>query len=121
MELSEKIRHASDRLVLIGTTARSIKDLFYTPYCSKIFNSPDMMPGIVLHANIVSQILTAALDGRPLLRSWSKPMEWLGILALAGVGAIVSWWFKSSGAIAVSFLMVTSGLVGGIFQGLSVY
>ena len=104
-----------DRLVLIGTTAPSIKDLLYTPYSSKLFDFPDMMPGIVLHANIVSQILSAVLDGRPLLRSWSEPMEWLGILAIAGLGAVVSWWFKSTWAIALSFLLVSSGLLGGCY------
>lgn len=104
-----------DRLVLIGTTAESIKDLFYTPYCSRLFNSPDMMPGIVLHANITSQILSAALDGRPLLRVWPEPLEWLGILAIAGVGAVVSWRFKSTGAIAFTFLVVSSGVLGGCY------
>ncbi|MDJ0594155.1 MAG: CHASE2 domain-containing protein [Pleurocapsa sp. MO_226.B13] len=104
-----------DRLVLIGTTAESIKDLFYTPYSSRLFNSPDVMPGIVVHANITSQILSAALDGRPLLRSWSEPMEWLGILAIAGIGAVVSWRFKSTGAIAFCVLVASSGLLGGCY------
>lgn len=101
-----------DRLVLIGTTAESIKDLFYTPYSSRLFNSPDVMPGIVVHANITSQILSAAIEGRPLIRVWSEPMEWLGILAWAGLGAVVSWWFKSTSAIAFSLLVASSGLLG---------
>ncbi len=101
-----------DRIVLIGTTAPSIKDLFYTPYSSQIFASPDMMPGIVLHGNIISQILSAALNGRPLLRSWSEPIEWLGILVLGGLGAIVSWWLKSSSAIAFGVFLVSIGLLG---------
>ncbi len=104
-----------DRLVLIGTTAESIKDLFYTPYSSRLFNSPDVMPGIVVHANITSQILSAALDGRPLLRVGSEPLEWLGILALAGVGAVVSWWFKSTTASAFCLLLVSSGIWGGCY------
>ena len=104
-----------DRLVLIGTTAESIKDLFYTPYSSRLFNSPELMPGIFIHANITSQILSAALDGRPLLRSWSEPSEWLGILAIAGVGAVVSWWFKSTWAIAFCLLLVSSGFLGGCY------
>ncbi len=101
-----------DRLVLIGTTAESIKDLFYTPYSSRLFNSPELMPGVVIHANITSQILSAALDGRPLLRVWFEPLEWLCILAIAGVGAVVSWRFKSTGAIAFCVLVASSGLLG---------
>ena len=104
-----------DRLVLIGTTAESIKDLFYTPYSSRLFNSPDLMPGIFIHANITSQILSAAIDGRPLIRVWSDPMEWLGILVFAGVGAVVSWWFKAPIAIAFCLLLVSSGLLGGCY------
>ncbi len=104
-----------DRLVLIGTTAESIKDLFYTPYSSGLFHSPELMPGIFIHANITSQILSAALDGRPLIRVWSELIEWLGILAIAGIGTVISWWFKSTWAIAFCLLLVSSGLLGGCY------
>ena len=102
----------SDRLVLIGTTAESLNDLFYTPYSSRLFRSPKMMPGIVLHANIVSKILSSALDQRPLIRVWTEPVEWLWIMAWAGVGAFISWRFKWNRAIAFSLLLVSSGLLG---------
>ena len=104
-----------DRLVLIGTTAESIKDLFYTPYSGSLFNSPQLMSGVVLHANIASQILSAALDNRPLFRTWEEPLEWLWILAWAGVGALVSWPLKSTTAIAFSVLFTSSGLLGGCY------
>ncbi len=104
-----------DRLVFIGTTAESINDLFYTPYSSRLFSSPEMMPGIALHANIASQLLSAALEGRPVLRVWSDPLEWLWILAIAGVGAGISWRFKATIAIAFSFLFASSGLLGGCY------
>lgn len=58
-----------DRLVLIGATTPSLKDIFQTPYNNALFAEPIQMPGIVVHANVASQILGAALEGRPLLRA----------------------------------------------------
>ncbi|MEA5537008.1 CHASE2 domain-containing protein, partial [Crocosphaera sp. XPORK-15E] len=104
-----------DRLVFIGTTAESINDLFYTPYSSRLFRSPEMMPGIVLHANIASQIISSAIDGRPLLRVWSDPLEWLWISAIAFVGTAISWQFKFIRAISFSWLIASSGLLAGCY------
>ncbi len=104
-----------DRLVLIGTTAESIKDLFHTPYSGDLFSSPQPMAGVAILANIASQIVSAALDGRPLLRVWDDPLEWLWILAWAGVGAAVSWLLKSPSAIAASILLASGGLLGGCY------
>ncbi len=104
-----------DRLVLIGTTAESINDLFYTPYSSPFLNSPAMMPGIVIQANIASQLLSAALDGRPLLRVLPDFWEGLWILVMAAVGASISWRFKSLKAILIVSLGISGGLVGGCY------
>jgi CHASE2 domain-containing sensor protein len=101
-----------DRLVLIGTTAESIKDFFPTPYSGDIFGSPSPMAGVTIHANIISQIVSAALDGRPLLCVWDDPIEWLWILAMAGLGAAVSWHLLSYIAIATSMLVAGGGLLG---------
>ncbi len=101
----------SSRLVLIGTTAESLRDEFYTPYSSRWFESPQTMPGVVVHANILSQILSAALEERPLLGTWSKPIEWLSILLAALLGAGISWFVKSSQAIAIGILTMSGGLL----------
>ncbi|MDJ0636845.1 MAG: CHASE2 domain-containing protein, partial [Xenococcaceae cyanobacterium MO_188.B29] len=47
-----------DKIVLIGTTAPSIKDRFDTPYSS----NEKTQAGIVIHAQMVSQILSLVLD-----------------------------------------------------------
>ncbi|MBW4693925.1 MAG: adenylate/guanylate cyclase domain-containing protein [Lyngbya sp. HA4199-MV5] len=86
-----------DRLVLIGATAESLKDLFYVPYSSSL-TEPTRMAGVTIHANLISQMLSAALEGRiPTLRTWSEPLEGLWILAWAVVGAIMSWRQRYSG------------------------
>ncbi|MCC5615740.1 CHASE2 domain-containing protein [Nostoc sp. CHAB 5836] len=101
-----------DRLVLIGTTAASIKDVFYTPYNRGLFNSSQPMTGVTIHANIISQIISAVVDGRPLLRVWQKPIEWLWILVWAGLGALVSRQLRYSMAIAASIILTGAGLLG---------
>ena len=79
-----------DRIVMIGSTAESLKDLFYVPYSSSL-TSPTRMPGVVIHANLVSQILSATLDNRPLLRTWSDPIEFAWIFGWTAIGAIITW------------------------------
>ena len=80
-----------DRVVLIGATAQSLNDLFFTPYSNRPFSSPKRLSGVMIHANLTSQILSGAKDGRPFLRVWEEPIEWLWILAWSYSGAYVSW------------------------------
>jgi CHASE2 domain-containing sensor protein len=49
------------------------------------------MSGVIIHAHKVSQIISAVLDGRPLITFWSQWVEWLWILGWSGIGSIVSW------------------------------
>ncbi|MFB2839697.1 CHASE2 domain-containing protein [Floridanema evergladense] len=79
-----------DRIVLIGVIGSSFNDLFFTPYSSNPFGSPKRTPGVVIHANLASQILSGALDGRPFIKYWSEPIEILWIFVWSFIGAIVS-------------------------------
>lgn len=86
-----------DRIVLIGSTTESLNDYFFTPYASAAFNtrgrffsSPEQMPGVMIHANLTSQIISAALEGRPLIKSWIEPVEWLWIFGWSFAGATAS-------------------------------
>ena len=91
-----------DRLVLIGSTAATIGDLSPTPY--------SQMAWVTIHANIISQILDAALDGRAMLRTISQAKEWLFILFAAVVGAYLSWWLRfwyRAIALIVAFICIT--------------
>jgi CHASE2 domain-containing sensor protein/predicted Ser/Thr protein kinase len=77
-----------DRIVLIGVTAPSIDDSFYTPY-SSAQELIQKMPGVVVHGQIVSQLLSAVLDGRPLFWFWSEWGEVLWILGWSLTGGIL--------------------------------
>ena len=114
-------RDIRDRLIFVGMTAESVKDSFYTPYSHGWFNSPEKMPGVYVHANLASQIIGAAIDNRPLLRTHSKLSESLWILLWGIVGAIIAWRlhlaiaiisavsFASAIAIGISYLAFLSG------------
>ena len=78
-----------DKIVLIGSTAPSLNDLFYTPYNHKSDNS-EQMPGVYVHANLTSQILSAALEGRLMLRGIPEVGEWLWVVSWSFVGATIS-------------------------------
>ena len=70
-----------DRLVLIGSTAPSLHDFFPTPYSNSRENQLDDLPGVFIHANIASQIITMALDGQSSIKTVNQFLEWLWIFA----------------------------------------
>ena len=101
----EKIQN---RVVLIGATAESINDLFQTPYNNRLFGSSKQMAGVFIHANITSQILTAALQGRGMLQTWSEIWESLWILLWSGIGTLIAWRLKSPRQLI--FVVTSTGL-----------
>lgn len=81
-----------DRIVLIGSTATSLKDFFYTPDSgSPLWGAAQPIAGVELHANFVSQIISAALGERPSIRVWSDFWESIWIAVWAAIGAILCW------------------------------
>ncbi|MDJ0633237.1 MAG: EAL domain-containing protein [Xenococcaceae cyanobacterium MO_188.B29] len=75
-----------DKVVLIGTNAPGIKDFFYTPY-----NSVEtIMPGVIVHAHMTSQILSAVLDNSRQLWFWNEGVESFWIWGWSIVGAIIA-------------------------------
>ncbi|MFB2922880.1 CHASE2 domain-containing protein [Aerosakkonema funiforme] len=99
------------RIVLIGTTAESLNDLFYTPYGSSLFRTSDRTPGVAIHANLTSHILSAVLDGRPSIQVWNEAQEWLWILLWSLLGAALTWRFRCLRAIALSMCLAVAGLL----------
>ena len=78
-----------DRLVLIGSTAHSLNDLFTTPYSNS--NNSQYLPGVLIHANLASQIISSALDGRKLIKVVNDPGEWLWIFAWTCLGSAIGF------------------------------
>lgn len=88
-----------DRIILIGGVSESFPDLYFTPYSSSLLSSPERMAGVEIHANIASQILSAAVEGRSLIKSWPESSEWLWILFWAAVGGVLSWQGRYTGGV----------------------
>lgn len=84
-----------DRIVLIGTTAQSFRDYSLTPYMNEQGFTQEI-PGVILQAQMVSQLVSAVKDGRPLIR----------VLPVWGEVLWVWGWSVVGGAIAVAVLQI---------------
>lgn len=80
-----------DRIVIIGTTAASAKDLFYTPFSRGIDDEDFQMAGVMLHVQATSQLLAAALEGQPLPWALPEAVEWGWIFLGAAGGGVMGW------------------------------
>lgn len=87
-----------DKVVILGTTAESVKDFFYTPH-SRGLKVEQQMPGIVLHASIVSQLLRAGLNETSGMRTasprttWGWTLLWSVLGGFAGLALRSPWRF----------------------------
>ncbi len=105
-----------DRIVLIGSTAPSLKDVFYTPDSGKLLlGAVEPLSGVELHANFISQIISAALSGRPLIHVRSDFWEGFWIVGWAFVGAILGWRSPLPCQPFLSIFLATSALISGCY------
>ncbi|MFM6356969.1 MAG: CHASE2 domain-containing protein, partial [Planktothrix sp.] len=91
-----------NKIVLIGTVAPSAKDFFFTPYSAAAQKKSLKMPGVLVHAQMVSQILDAVLGERRLFIFGSQWGEFLWICSWGLIGATLAWssrnvWFMILG------------------------
>jgi CHASE2 domain-containing sensor protein/nitrogen-specific signal transduction histidine kinase/ActR/RegA family two-component response regulator len=77
------------KIVLIGSIAPSTNDFLGTPY-SQGYVGAEQTPGVVVHANITSQIIRGAMEGRSLMYGWQWPTQvlWLGVWSLGGTAGL---------------------------------
>jgi CHASE2 domain-containing sensor protein len=91
-----------DKIVLIGVTVREASpgdDYWSTPYGSRL---QDQMPGVMIQAHMVSQIISAVLDKRPLLRVWTPGLEIIWIGVWAGLGGFLAWRWRLFSKLALT-------------------
>ncbi|ACK70193.1 diguanylate cyclase with Chase2 sensor [Gloeothece citriformis PCC 7424] len=126
--LEGKVAHhwGRDQIILIGATAESLNDKFYTPYHSSylVGDMPERMAGVLIHANITSQLISAALEGRPLIQVLPEFLEWGWVLMWGIIGASMSWlFFKQNlfelkigflGNVLVVSIIIPSGILVGV-------
>lgn len=104
------------RIVLIGVSAQSAHDYIPTPYSDN--QRIQEIPGVMIQAQMVSQILSAVKDGRPLLRVWPLWGEVLWVWVWSAVGGLLVWYCQGRRRlvlVGVVSLGVLSGLCFGLF------
>lgn len=102
-----------NRIVLIGAIARTSGDKFSTPY-SIGQSFYQQMPGVIVHAQMVSQILSAVLDGRRLIGVWSFWGEVVWVWGWAVAGGLLAWRFQSRQLL----VLLAEGVAVGVLYGL---
>lgn len=104
---AEQIR---DRVVLIGITALSVKDVVNSAALDT--NNPGLVYGVKMHAHITSQILSSVLDDRPILRTWHDGWEYFWIIFWGGAGIVLVRIVSRPAWYALLVGLVGLGLVG---------
>ncbi|WP_315790738.1 CHASE2 domain-containing protein [Fischerella sp. JS2] len=98
-----------NKIVLIGVTAKGdFPDYWATPYSTEL---DQQMPGVLVQAHMVSQILSAVLDGRPLLRSWNPFAEVMWIWVWSIAGGLLAWQIRYSLIRLLIFVVVGCGIL----------
>ncbi|MEM9215198.1 MAG: CHASE2 domain-containing protein [Cyanobacteria bacterium P01_F01_bin.150] len=105
----------TDKIVLIGRTDNDSGDLWRTPYApsNQITIS---VPGVFVHAHMISQMLSTVMDNRPLLQPWPEWGEIMWILLWAWVSGglllLPGWDTPSSPKVAKLALGVLGTEIG---------
>ncbi len=89
------VKELKNRIVIIGVTAPSASDYWFTPYNAGQQPFQKQIPGVFLQAQMVSQIISAVLDKRPLLWVWHGWSEVLWIWGWAIVGGFFALRLRS--------------------------
>ena len=102
-----------DKVVLIGVTADSVKDSFYTPF-SGALRDRQAMYGVEVYAHVVSQILRTALAGEAPLAVLSDPQEALWILVWTLLGGAVALFVRTAWRFVVAIVFGVAVLAAGV-------
>lgn len=101
------------KVVIIGITASSVSDYLNT---SATIN-PEIdghIYGVELHAHVTSQIINAVLNGRQMIKVWSKEWEYLwiifwGILSIFAGRITQEIWKNLLAVVVMSFCLICIG------------
>ncbi len=99
-----------NRIGLMGLADLCGGDYWSTPYGA---GSPDKIPGVLIHAHMISQILSHVLDDRPLLWVWSGWVEFSWIACWSVLGGLIAWRDRRlliMGAVVFTSVIILSGV-----------
>ncbi|MGH8000917.1 MAG: CHASE2 domain-containing protein [Brasilonema sp.] len=105
-----KPEEVKDRIVLIGVTAESFRDYIPTPYSAQQ-GFYQKMPGVIVQAQMISQIISAVKDGRLLLSMLPVWGEVLWVYGWSFVGGVIVWGCRSGRCI----ILAGGGAIGVLY------
>ncbi|ABA22019.1 possible Sensor with Chase2 domain [Trichormus variabilis ATCC 29413] len=92
-----------DRIVIIGITNTHSQDFIPTSAITSIKSAPKQVNTLEIQAHAISQIISAVLDGRPLINTWNDGWEYTWIFVWGFLGIVIARFTKSP---LVNFLVV---------------
>lgn len=95
------------KVAIIGVTAESVKDYFFTPF-SRGLQFGQHMSGIRLHGHATSQLLRTGLEGTPPISVFSEGQETLWTWLWTIAGALFGLWLRAAWRF---FFLALAGLV----------
>jgi adenylate cyclase len=102
-----------NKIVLIGVTAESVKDHFYTPF-SRGLQEDQETDGVAIHAHMTSQLIRLGLGGAGPIKTINEWQEGLWIVLWSTLGALTG--FKVRSPWKFSFAIVSGLLVLAVFD-----
>jgi CHASE2 domain-containing sensor protein len=101
-----------NRIILIGVTSNSSSDYWSTPYGK---NPSQVVPGILIQAQMVSQMISAALDNRPFLWVWTQGGEICWIWCWSLTGGLLAWYVRKIADLGIAVIIAVATLSGFCF------
>lgn len=100
------------KIVLIGSVAESTRDRFLTPYS---INSKTIWSGVQIHADLASQLVSAALDNRQILQGIPAPVNWVWVFFWSSIGTTVAWKIDAESWLLIALPVAGVSLVGSAY------
>ena len=106
-----------NRIILIGYDSLSIPDVFLTPFSGGSDDENAKMLGVMVHAQIISQLLSVVLDGQKLITYLPQAIEWLWIISWSIVGGLLTFrgckqlWLVAVVNLASIALLLTTAII----------
>ncbi len=98
-----------DKIILLGSMAKSLGDIAYTPFNRKLQNS-ERLYFIEQHAYVTSQLLDFALAGTAPVRTLTDGQENLWIWIWCVIGGLTGIWLRAFWRFSITSLLTLSAL-----------
>jgi adenylate cyclase len=92
LESKIKTNFFQNKIVLIGTTAETVEDIYTTPYSNYNSENYGFTYGVEVHASLISQIINAVLEDRAMIKFVSAFWQYSGLFILLLTTSYGSWY-----------------------------